>query len=65
MVARASASVFVGEELCKNKQVINIMQTLTTDLGNFHPRYNSTWLTGFPWLMKLRMRYHIIVAVAI
>ena len=65
MVARANASVFVGEEVCKNKQVINRMQTLTTDIGNFHPRYNFTWLTSFPWLMKLHMRYHMIVAIAV
>ncbi|KAI9250550.1 cytochrome P450 [Phascolomyces articulosus] len=56
MVARGSASVFIGQELCQNGQVINILQTMTTDLGAFHPRYNPTWLTGFPWIMKLRMR---------
>ncbi|RUS31350.1 hypothetical protein BC938DRAFT_477999 [Jimgerdemannia flammicorona] len=34
MVANASASVFVGEELCNNKTFIHTSKVLTSDVGN-------------------------------
>ncbi|RUS24758.1 hypothetical protein BC938DRAFT_473106, partial [Jimgerdemannia flammicorona] len=34
MVVNASASVFVGEELCNNKEFINTAKVVTTDIGN-------------------------------
>ncbi|RUP47565.1 hypothetical protein BC936DRAFT_145582 [Jimgerdemannia flammicorona] len=34
MIANASASVFVGEELCNNKEFIHTTKVLTTDVSN-------------------------------
>ncbi|RUP47566.1 cytochrome P450 [Jimgerdemannia flammicorona] len=34
MIANASASVFVGEELCNNKEFIHTSKVVTTDIGN-------------------------------
>ncbi|KAI7851355.1 cytochrome P450 [Circinella umbellata] len=53
MVARGSATVFVGGKLCQNDQIVSIMQNITTDIGKMHPRYHQSWVVGFPWMMKL------------
>ncbi|RUS23046.1 cytochrome P450 [Endogone sp. FLAS-F59071] len=34
MVANASASIFVGEKLCENKEFLHTSKTITTDIGN-------------------------------
>ncbi|KAG2223854.1 hypothetical protein INT45_012727, partial [Circinella minor] len=55
MVARASASVFVGEELCKDSDLIDIFQNLTTDIGSLL-RPKIPIMMFFPRLMGLQMR---------
>ncbi|KAI8144566.1 cytochrome P450 [Fennellomyces sp. T-0311] len=53
MVARASASVFVGKELAKDDDLVDTFQNITTDIGSMI-RIQS-WLEPFTWLMRLRM----------
>ena len=57
MVTRASATIFVGEELCKDERVLEVMQGITAKIGRYHPRFNQTWLTGFPSLMGIYFWY--------
>ena len=57
MVARASASVFVGLELCKNDELIDIFQNITMDIGSSMLRVSSSWFEPFDWLMRYKMRY--------
>ena len=55
MVARASASVFVGEELAKDEELIDVFQNITTDIGSMI-RVES-WLEPFDTLLWFRMWY--------
>ncbi|KAG2219502.1 hypothetical protein INT45_002819 [Circinella minor] len=57
MVTRASATIFVGEELCKDESILQVMQGITAKIGQYHPRVNPTWLTGFPSLMGIYFWY--------
>ncbi|KAI8337992.1 cytochrome P450 [Chlamydoabsidia padenii] len=55
MVAKASASVFVGAELAKNEQLINSFKYMVLELGSeLTPK---PYLEFFPNLMRLRMWY--------
>ena len=54
MVARASASVFVGTRLCQNPELVSSFQEITGDLGSYL-RFENYWLEPFPVLMKLKM----------
>ncbi|KAI9495643.1 cytochrome P450 [Zychaea mexicana] len=54
MVARASASVFVGEKLSQDLDLIASFQDITTDLGSMI-RFENYWLETFSFLMKLKM----------
>ncbi|KAI9268107.1 cytochrome P450, partial [Phascolomyces articulosus] len=53
MVARASASVFVGKELAKDDELVNVFQHITTDIGSMIR--TESWLEPFDTLMWLRM----------
>ena len=53
MVARASASVFVGLDLCKDDELVTVFQNLTTDIGS--TLRVASWLERFTTLMRLRM----------
>ncbi|KAI8147964.1 cytochrome P450 [Fennellomyces sp. T-0311] len=55
MVARASASVFVGEELCKNSELVDIFQHLTLDVGSML-RPKNPLMIFFPSLMSIQMK---------
>ncbi|KAI9490971.1 cytochrome P450 [Zychaea mexicana] len=55
MVARASASVFVGEELAKNDELIDIFQNITIDIGSLL-RPKIPIMMFFPRLMGMQMR---------
>ncbi|KAI9268108.1 cytochrome P450 [Phascolomyces articulosus] len=54
MVSRASASVFVGEKLCNDPNLVTSFQEITGDLGA-HIRFSNPWLEPFQSLMKLKM----------
>lgn len=55
-VATASASIFVGEKLAKDKDLIETFKNLTLDVGKeiytTHPI-----LEAFSWMSRLRMWY--------
>ncbi|KAI8144574.1 cytochrome P450 [Fennellomyces sp. T-0311] len=55
MVARASASIFVGEKLCKDPELVAVFQNITGDIGSMHPRVHQTWMEPFWGLLRLRM----------
>lgn len=55
MVARASATVFVGPELAKNSQLIDSFKNMVIEVGSqLNPK---PWLEPFPRLNSLRMWY--------
>ncbi|KAI9257383.1 cytochrome P450 [Phascolomyces articulosus] len=56
MVAKASASIFVGLNLCENKQVIEAFKEITTDVGLAF-RMDNIWLERFTMINRLRMWY--------
>ena len=57
MVARSSASVIVGEDLCKNSEIIDIFQNLTKEIISLHPRYSPVREALFPWIQQLQTWY--------
>ncbi|KAG2224161.1 hypothetical protein INT45_000176 [Circinella minor] len=54
MVAKASASVFVGLDLCENENLIEAFREITTDVG-LSFRMDNVWLDHFITLNKFRM----------
>ena len=54
MVAKASASVFVGLDLCENENLIEAFREITTDVG-LSFRMDNVWLDRFITLNKFRM----------
>ncbi|KAI9495644.1 cytochrome P450 [Zychaea mexicana] len=53
MVARASASVFVGTKLAKDDELVSVFQNITTDIGSMIR--TESWLEPFASLLHFRM----------
>ncbi|KAI9470409.1 cytochrome P450 [Zychaea mexicana] len=56
MVAKASASIFVGLDLCENKELVEAFKYITTDVGQ-SIRMDSVFFERFSTLNRLRMWY--------
>ncbi|KAI7858128.1 cytochrome P450 [Circinella umbellata] len=56
MIAKASASIFVGLELCENENLVEAFREVTTDVG-LSFRMDNVWLDRFITLNKFRMWY--------
>ena len=54
MVAKASASVFVGTELAGNKEVVEAFEYIVFDIAR-SARNNNPWLEYFTSLNRFRM----------
>ena len=56
MVAKASASIFVGTELASDDDVVETCKNIAIDIGSeLGP--SSYIMDAFPWLARLRMWY--------
>ncbi|OZJ05603.1 hypothetical protein BZG36_01483 [Bifiguratus adelaidae] len=55
MVAKAGASVFVGEKLCENRKLVELFRTMTSEVGEAFGRYALLQL--LPSVQKFFIRY--------
>ncbi|KAI8147549.1 cytochrome P450 [Fennellomyces sp. T-0311] len=56
MVAKASASIFVGEHLCKDEDLVETFKNITTEVGS-EIRFDNKWLHYFERINQIRMWY--------
>ena len=54
MVSKASASIFVGLELCENGNLVEAFKEITTDVGSAF-RMDNVWMDRFTTINKFRM----------
>ena len=54
MVSKASASIFVGLELCENANLVEAFEEITTDVGSAF-RLDNVWMDRFIIINKFRM----------